>query len=319
MTSLAKKDLQNYLEAKEANIFFKGLEPTCCPHCQISVSRDRRRRELEQNLCQLCGENISFSEENDEKEEELKHLQKSVDKAYLESKNELVLKSKEIHDCESQIYDLNIECQELENQISNFEERNKLLTKIAGLEFLLGREQETPIYTEDDNDNLKRENKIIKKAIEETKQRIESLQQNLLKEVSEKIKEYATRFGMTSISSVKLTSTPHLKLNKDGVEINYSKCTDGEKLRLKIAAIIALISIAEQKGIGRHPGLLLIDSPKREEITEKDIKNLVGGLAFLTNELPHMQIILAATSSPSILSYLDEEHRKLAQDDDFLF
>lgn len=137
---------------------------------------------------------------------------------------------------------------------------------------------------------LNREIKVIKKAIVETKRRIESRQKDLLIEVSKKIKEYAIRFGMTSLEEVELKTNPQLLLKKDGGKTTYTKCTNGERLRLKIASIIALISIAENQGIGRHPGLLLIDSPKREEITDKDVAQIVAGLEALTKELPYLQV-----------------------------
>jgi hypothetical protein len=124
---------------------------------------------------------------------------------------------------------------------------------------------------------------------------------------------------MTSLEEVKLKSNPQLKLKKDGVSTTYSQCTDGEKLRLKIASVIALISIAENQGIGRHPGLLLIDSPRREEITDKDVAQIVAGLETLTKELPYLQVFLAATASEGILRYFDEDHRKYAEGDDFLW
>jgi len=54
-------------------------------------------------------------------------------------------------------------------------------------------------------------------------------------------------------------------------------------------------------------------------MVEDDVSQLIDGLAKLTQELPHLQIIVAATSSESILSHIDESNRKYAQGDSFLW
>jgi hypothetical protein len=314
-----KRDLQNFREAEAASAFFKRLEPTCCPHCQTSISENRRLREMIDHSCSICGEIITDSEDIDIIETELKNRLEASSKAFEESEYLVLAKEKQKREIELQVSTYELECKRLEEQTSSFEKRYELEKKITGLEYLLIEYQDNPLPQESEKNDLGIDRKIIAAAIKETKNRVENLQKDLLEEVSTKIQEYATSFGMTSITSVNLTSNPHLRLIKDGLETTYSKCTNGEKLRLKIASIIALISIAEKRGIGRHPGILLIDSPKAEEMVEEDVDNLVGGLFTLTKDLPHIQIILAATSSESILRYLDEDHRKYAQGDSFLW
>jgi hypothetical protein len=324
-----KRDYQYFQEAKAVNLIFNGLEPTCCPHCQTSISDARRFQEIQTHSCSLCGEAmISDSETDDCRENELKEQLTKLSEALKEYEQLIASLKNEILDSEDKVTESKLRCEQLEAKINDFNQRYELERRISGLEFLLNEEyQEYPGFLEESEiqnsanklEILNREIKVIKKAIAETKQRIESHQKNLLIEVSKKIQEYAIRFGMTSLEEVKLKSNPQLKLKKDGVSTTYSQCTDGEKLRLKIASVIALISIAENQGIGRHPGLLLIDSPKREEITDKDVAQIVAGLETLTKELPYLQVFLAATASEGILRYFDEDHRKYAEGDDFLW
>jgi len=314
-----RKDYQNFREAKAASAVFKQIDPTCCPHCQTSISEDRRLREIAEHSCSICGEDITDSEDSDVLERELKHQLDASTQALEEAAKQVSLQENKNSECQSQVSYYEDECRRLEYQTGNFEKRYNLEKKMTGLEFLLDEYPEFSRPKEIDNKDLELNLKVIKASLEETKQRIEALQKELLEEVSEKIREYAMRFGMTSITSVTLKSNSNLHLIKDGGETSYSKCTDGEKLRLKVASIIALISSAEKKGIGRHPGLLLIDSPRSEEMVEDDVSQLIDGLAKLTQELPHLQIIVAATSSESILSHIDESNRKYAQGDSFLW
>lgn len=314
-----QRDYQNFREAQAASAVFKQLEPTCCPHCQTSISDDRRLREITEHSCSICGENITDSEDSDVLEEEFKNRLDASKTAFEQVKNQIVSEEKKTYDMQDQALHYESECKRLEYQLGNFESRYEVEKKIAGLEFLLDEYQEILEPVEVENKDLEIDFKVIKAATEETKKRIHALQEGLLEEVSEKIKEYAIRFGMTSITSVALKSNSHLQLDKDGGQTTYSKCTDGEKLRLKVASIVALISVAEKKGIGRHPGLLLIDSPRGEEMVEDDVNQLISGLAELTQELPYLQVVVAATSSESILSRIDVTHRKYAQGDSFLW
>ena len=77
-------------------------------------------------------------------------------------------------------------------------------------------------------------------------------------------------------------------------------------------ATIALLSVAEKKKVGRHPGLLLIDSPAAQEVTDHDVNNLIEGLKKLTKELPFLQIIIASRTTDVILDQIDEKNRKHA-------
>ena len=324
-----KRDYQYFQEAKAVNIIFNGLEPTCCPHCQTSISDERRLQEIQTHSCSLCGEEmISDLEADDFQENEMKEQLTKLSEELKEYEQLILSLKNEIFDSEDKVTQSKLRCEQLEAKINDFNQRYELERKISGLEFLLNEEhQEYPEFSEGSEiqkpsnklEVLNREIKVIKKAIVETKRRIESRQKDLLIEVSKKIKEYAIRFGMTSLEEVELKTNPQLLLKKDGGNTTYTKCTNGERLRLKIASIIALISIAENQGIGRHPGLLLIDSPKREEITDKDVAQIVAGLEALTKELPYLQVFLAATASESILGYFDEDHRKYAKGDDFLW
>lgn len=65
----------------------------------------------------------------------------------------------------------------------------------------------------------------------------------------------------------------------------YSACTPGEKLCLRIALVIALLRVAEAHGVGRHPGLLLVDSIGAEETEADDLAELMRHLVEVTESL----------------------------------
>ena len=107
----------------------------------------------------------------------------------------------------------------------------------------------------DDEHNLPKrddfidEGKIIGKAIDVTKGRFKVLQDDLLKKVSAEILRISKLVGLAHIEDIQLTSIPTLKIKKDGSNTSYSKCSEGEKLRLKVITTIALLSVAEKEKI----------------------------------------------------------------------
>jgi hypothetical protein len=81
-----QRDFKNFCEAKAASIVFRRLEPTCCPHCQISISEDRRLREIAEHSCSICGEVITDSEDTSDLEKELKEGLDALSKSFEEIK-----------------------------------------------------------------------------------------------------------------------------------------------------------------------------------------------------------------------------------------
>ena len=86
-----------------------------------------------------------------------------------------------------------------------------------------------------------------------------------------------------------------------------------------VITTISLLSVAEKRKVGRHPGLLLIDSPRAQEVSDNDVNSLMEGLKKLTTELPFLQIIIASRATEVILNKIDKDHRKYAKGDDYLW
>lgn len=98
-----------------------------------------------------------------------------------------------------------------------------------------------------------------------------------------------------------------MKLKKGGVSTSFSKVTDGERLRLKLAVVIALIRLGETQGIGRHPGLLLIDSPGSQETSEQDVTQILRELVEVCKEVSHLQIITASAQGANVEAILPKD------------
>jgi hypothetical protein len=124
---------------------------------------------------------------------------------------------------------------------------------------------------------------------------------------------------MHTLTGATLKANAVLSLVKGGTNTFYSKVTEGEKLRLKVATILAMLEIGEQKGVGRHPGLLMIDSPAAQEVSQADLEALVSGLQSVAKDIPHCQIFVAGRSSEAITDHVPSANRREAVDGGFLW
>ena len=143
-------------------------------------------------------------------------------------------------------------------------------------------------------------------------------QDPLLTKISSEIERLVVNFGADSLSNIKLDGAANMSLRQNGDPSTYGQVTPGEQLRLKIAAVIALIKHGYGEGIGRHPGFLLLDSPAAEEMPDGDLATMVAALLEVAKEAP-MQIIVATRSTGPLVELLPEENRLIAEGGNFVW
>jgi hypothetical protein len=105
------------------------------------------------------------------------------------------------------------------------------------------------------------EMKALGAIVTETDNRVRAVRDDLLKDVSTRIVHYAQRFGMHTLTGASLKANAVLSLVKGGTNTFYSKVTEGEKLRLKVATVLAMLEIGEQRC--RPPSWLVDDRLSR--------------------------------------------------------
>ena len=124
-------------------------------------------------------------------------------------------------------------------QLGAFDARKLLANEIAVLE---GRLEEAGF--DPDSDEVSDDEAVVLKAIVgETETRSKAVRDEFLAEVSISLLHFAQRFGMHSLSKAQLRGNASLILTKGGAETSFSKVTKGERLRLKVATVLALIGL----------------------------------------------------------------------------
>lgn len=312
----SRRELLALKESVAAGYIFRTLKPVCCPSCDETFTTQREQERQEAHICLVCG---TAELEPEDSGEALERAESAVKEAVAEvsrqekrvaSSADQVRRTTEDRDAAEK--DCVVLEKELEDVPADADPRVALMLIDAQLKEL---EALATAATEDAGDEIK----IINAAENVTKSIYKAEQDRILKDVSDLTADYAQKFGMVSLESVDLNGAGQMRLVKLGKDTSFSHQTDGEKARLKVAATLAMLKIAEKEGVGRHPGLLLIDSPKSNEMVDRDYAMLIEGLMGLTEELKTVQVIFTGIAQQVVLGLIPEDHRLHAKGEDYLW
>lgn len=311
----ARRDLHEFKEGRAAKTVFRSLDPVCCPRCDEEFDDERRQANSQEHTCVVCGTREQAEGNPAAREASLRSAVSASEAALQGQERRLTNVEAAIAAARDEMREAEASCRRLEAALAEPSEAYPLEVQLIGTEARreeLVAEEEAPSEPVDDQAVLKIAEKVTREAFK-------PLQDDLLAEVSALIKDYAVRFGVESLEDVRLQGNTTLVLMKGGGKTSFTKQTEGEKVRLKIAATLALIKVAERRGLGRHPGLLLIDSPGSNEMVGQDYESLVAGLAEITKEIGHLQVFVAAINNETIRGHVPRERLLYAEGDEYLW
>lgn len=310
-----RRELQTHKDSTAAGSIFRLLDPSCCPRCDHEIDQARKKKEATSNSCSVCGENISSTEDADVLRKELEASIKASKAAFDKAEKNRGLADESLQALQADLESIQTKSEALTLQLGAFDARKLLANEIAVLE---GRLEEAGF--DPGSDEVSDDEAVVLKAIvSETETRSKAVRDEFLTEVSISLLHFAQRFGMHSLSKAQLRGNASLILTKGGADTSFSKVTKGERLRLKVATVLAMIQVGERRGVGRHPGLIMIDSPAAQEIAPEDLRELLSGLKDIRDELPHLQIFVAGVTSKAMNDHIPDSHRKEAANGGYLW
>jgi hypothetical protein len=71
---------------------------------------------------------------------------------------------------------------------------------------------------------------------------------------------------------------------------------------------VALLRVGARRGIATHPGLLMIDSLRAEEVQESDAHALLDALLGIADDTPGLQIITTTADQTLPTGRLPDDH-----------
>lgn len=313
----ARRKLLQAKDDAEARLVFKRLKPTCCPSCAREFEKDRFAA-TDTSSCGLCGK---AEDEVGSMEELIAELeadaaealvsQKAAEKAAGAAKD-----ASETASAAATAIRQRIEKVQAELQMGSAADEIrldivKLKARIEELELASGPSVNI--------DLIRQEEAVLKAATEVTNLLFKDLQTEILTEVSAALMKFSQAFGVRNLQSMTLNGAGHLKIEQGGQTTSFTKLNPGENLRVRIAAALAVLEVAKQRGHGRHPGLIVLDSPAAQEMSHQDFAALVESVVAASHKFPDVQIVVAAVNRQELLSHVPRERRRHAEGDSALF
>lgn len=325
-----------------ARRFFNAFEPTVCPRCSSPVTEERHAREREAHACSVCASDLDLGalSENlvlatDVPAPELEAARAGAelvadphdDGEAEPAVDDLVALGQALDDGEQRLRRLVAQLAYEQHELSMATEtvtvtrsadallasRRAAEIEIARLEGALEQLGRAEGRTRDSNEQLlARRERILRAAENLARSRVQQNQAALLTRVSNEVLELGQQFGIEALERVNLRGNATLEVYKGGERTSYSRCTRGEQLRLKVATAVALLRVGFADGVGRHPGLLLVDSPGAEEAASENLDAMLSALKRVTTDVPYLQVVVATRSPESLQGLLDEDRRRIA-------
>lgn len=313
-----RKQLTDITEAALARRLFHGLDPAKCPRCSTDIGPDRKEAEKTNHACAVCDRELDLdldieiddtpidADEADEAEssETLQQLVADMEAVATAERQRAAFLAGQVTTLDGQVTAAETLVETYSNMGAQVDQRRALETQAAALEaviaelgHLTGDAPEPPPPPED---NTKLE--ILQAALAEVKTRRSAGFSEIVDEVNAAILDLARRFGFATLEETKLNLAAQLHLLKGGTNTSFSHQTPGEKLRLRVAVVVALLRVAHKFGVGRHPGLLLIDSIGAEETEPGNLAEFMHELEAVTAELGIQTIV--ASARPEILVHV---------------
>jgi hypothetical protein len=314
----ARRLLQQAEDEGAAGYVFRKLKPVCCPACESKFEATYFTA-AEPETCGLCHR--PDPGQGNESAVDLTALKAAVADASAAYKKAL----KKNADAESTLAgavasrdDAVREMRSVEFELAGDNQADELAREIAILEGRIEELRQPVESTSPAAQGPADQLTILKAAEKVTKEAMEALQAELLRDVEAELFGFAQEFGVSNLESLSLKPN-RMDVKQGGADLTYGKLNDGEKLRMRIAAALAVLKIARKRGYGRHPGILVLDSPAATEMSHDDFAALIGAIHKAVAEIAGVQILVGAVIRSELEPVVPMSNRKEAKGNATLF
>jgi hypothetical protein len=309
-------------EAALARAFFHTLKPTVCPRCDSQVTQQQWARE-EEGTCSLCTSELpaastehrehAVDEQDIDDDQELRQTLTQVQQAVEKAASALADRQHRVEMTSEDLARAQAALDEILGRPVSGDRRSAEL-EVARLEGALAERRGRFSEMGDPAGvaPLERDNAVLKAAEKASRERRTQALREVLGAVQQDIVAMGRQLGLEMLEAVELGTSATLKVRKGGQEQPYGSLTEGEQLRLKIVTTAALLRHGIRTGVGRHPGLLIIDSPGAEEVDSGDLRQMLADLVQLSEMAPDLQVIIATARGQEVASIIRPEQLRLA-------
>jgi len=310
----AEQALLDATETWQARQVLGRLDPVCCPRCEEPLEHNRHQEEKESASCAVCSRPMPTIDQGAADlllaglKEQVNELQVAEDAARARRDEAATAAAERLAEQQNA-------AERLEQVLAtsrNFDELRRmeleqaeLTGRLAATDMPSASGVEPPVT------------RAVGAVAEIIRESVAAASEQVFPLLDQQIVELATRFGVQNLDSVKLDRAGRVNAVKANVKTKFADLSRGDRLRMRIATVVALLRVGAARGVATHPGLLLIDSVAAEEVTEGSARTLIAELESIAAELPDLQIVLT-TAQPDLVSDLPGD-RVITSDSDHLF
>jgi len=316
----ARAALRRLQEGAASKRIFAGLRPVCCPRCAEVIPESRAIGEDQSGRCAVCDRN-TLHDDQDALEDSMAAASARVDalsSAETLARNTATKRHEEAKALERRREETATKLRKADEQASALRTRREIegkILRIAGaLEQLKTLAKASRPATGAGEERLR----VLKAAEVIAEARMKSASADLFKDLEGEVVAVAKRFGFRGLETIAIRGNG-INLMVSGVPSGYSKQTAGQRLRLRIALVIAMMRMADRSGYGNHPGVLFIDSPGSEELSDDDLVAMVNEIRQVASETPNVQIFLASARGDLLRSAVLTKNIKQPADSGAMF
>lgn len=295
--------------------FFARLSPVCCPRCETPVAEERRVAEGADGRCAICATHVAAADQATleaqrseaaialrqakQREQEAKDASDTV----LSRIDDAMAVRRTAADALKKLRELGSD-----NDVDILERRRaRLLGMLEIVKAVAGSDVVDAKVVD-----------ILEAASREAEARVVESSKALFDAASTEITRIVKALGMLDVERVVLKRGAQVDVYKGAGISGWGTLAPGEQLRLRIATVIALMRIARQSGSGRHPGLLLIDSPGNEMMEESNLLKALAEMAALAQS-DSVQIFVALRGTEQAAAAVPPERLRMAFGSDTLW
>lgn len=319
------------LESEIAALLFQGLSPKHCPRCEGSIDSRRIAIEQDEHKCAVCTSALPLSEDRPaieaEDEAEVEAAVEDADggdaavtaldallKAEVAADAAAAEASRVLQEVEDLLARLTAEFAHASQSRTYAKRRDTelALARIEGAISSIPSGKDPSTKTSDTTSVLKATVKVLEDGTREAANA-------MFVELNEEVAKLGRSFGIKNLDSVELNRSGGLKVTTAGVPDTFGNTSGGERVRLRVALLVALLRIGAIRGNGTHPGLILLDSPGSHELKTEDERTLLRELNRLQRELPGLQVIITTAKPGAVRGAVAEDQIYLATGDGTLW
>lgn len=281
-----QRALNDHRESAVARALFHGLDPVACPRCEAPVATERRAAEAHSHICAVCTQPVTTDDDTE------RETQAALEAALAASSRAAEAALEAYERAEEEVTALSQRLTAVEVELR--EARDAATTDVrASLELAAARaEGALAVLPDDDPVLVDPAEKILDALVAELEADLVEPSRELFDELGDEIATLAREFGIESVTGIRIDRAARLKVSKGGADAGgFTAQSPGERLRLRIATVLALLRVGHRRGIATHPGLLMLDSLKAEEVQDSDAAALLDALIRAAAETPNLQVL----------------------------